>query len=234
MSLTIPPPDPYAIPLLGVYADRTNRLRMQFAEDIDSYSLELGSSTLVHEDGGQVPSHVVFEAVPGSPSEVFAYYDGDLRAGQHAISYSGLLGLTGDYASGTVAFYSLPRSAPRISPYDQRLKIDLGLSTTVGGDVALLVGDSFLRQQAERLLTWSKGELLADPAFGVPWRFQGPASTRALTEYRDVAERKLKGLPGVLSAGVRLEQTSDMLRVSARIKTDQTELELSVQRLLGR
>lgn len=224
-----------AITVLEVYADRSNRLLLRFSADLDPYGLELGTGVLTAADSGSVPSLVSYDAVSGLPDELYATFDGPLRQVGHVLAYGGLAGILGDVAAGVTATFSgLGRSGPRRFPYDQRLRIDLDFNATLGGDLSLLVGDSLVKEQVYRLLAWREGELLADPSFGVPFRFQGPASSRRLLEYKAAAERKIRALPGVTRASVRLEQTDDVLKVFAAVQTSQTELEVAVQRQLGR
>lgn len=223
-----------AIIALEVYADRSNRVLMRFDADLDPYGLELGTCVLVAADGGKVPTLVAYEAVSGQPDEATATFDGPFRPVSYVLTYGSLAGILGDVAAGSISFVGLDRSAPRRYPYDQRLKIDLGFGSTLGGDLPLLVGDSFLKEQVRRMLAWRAGELLADINFGVPFSFQGSASARRLREFQSTAERKMLALPGVTKSSVRLEQTDDVLKVFATVQTSQTELEVAVQRQLGR
>jgi hypothetical protein len=219
--------------LLSAYADRSNRVLMVFDNPLDDGTFEIGTASLVATDNGIVPVFVHYEEVPGYTSQVYAIFAGQFRDTTYTMTYGALLGLNGAVVSGTVTFSGLP-VAQGTQPRDKRLKVDLNFDVTTGGDIALLVGDDFLREQALRILSWTAGELATDPQFGVPYRFQGPANPALLVEYRRLAEKQLRRLPGVVAAKVGLTQTNDMIQIEAALQTNQTSLTVEAQRTLGR
>lgn len=223
-----------ATALVSCRPDRTNSLLLVFSDDLDSASFELVAGSLVAADGGEAPGISSWVAVAGHPEQVRVLCDGAFRPAGYTLSWSSLLDWTGAALSGSSSFAGLEPSSPRRFPYDRQLKIDLDFAASVGGDVGILVGDSWLKEQAIRLHTWQRGELLADPEFGVPWTPQGPVTGRMLAEFRRASERKLKLLPGVRAAKTTLIVQGDVLHVRCEIRTSQTELEVTVQRLLGR
>lgn len=220
--------------LIAAYADRTNRVLLAFDVDLDVDVLDVGAGVLTAADGGDVPALLIYETVPGDPSQVRAVLDGRLRRVSYSLAYSGLYAAGGSHVTGTATFLGILPSGPRLSGYDRRLKIDLGLGATAGGDLALLTGDELIREQALRVLTWEQGELLAEPGFGRPFRAAGLLNTRRLAEYKRTGEASLRGIPGVLQAELSLSVGQDVFRATARLKTSQSEIEVSAERLQGR
>lgn len=222
-----------AVNLLSAQADRSNRVLMVFDGALDDGTFELGTASLVAADNGVVPVFVHYEEVAGYTTRAYALWSGQFRDTTYTMTYGGLLGLDSSVVSGTTTFTGLT-VAQGTQPIDRRLKVDLNFDVTTGGDIALLVGDDFLREQALRILSWTAGELATDPQFGVPYRFQGPANPAALVEYRRLAEKQLRRLPGVVAAKVGLTQTNDQIQIEAALQTDQTSLTVQAQRTLGR
>lgn len=217
-----------------VWADRTNRILLTFTVPIDAAALELGEGTLNAADKGPAPALLAFEAVAGEPLQLRAVFDGRFRPVSYTFAFS-VYDAVGSPIVSSVSFVGIERSAARILPADRRLKVDLDLGATVGGDGALLAGDNWIREQVARVLSWRRGELLSSPTFGRPFRDKGPLRPRELADLKRDAERIVGALPGVVAARVLLEQRAgDQLAISARVQTSQSSLDVSVERLRGK
>ena len=219
--------------LSSIKAERTNRALLVFSGALDPESFDGASGSLVAADAGAVPALLGFEAVDGHPEQALAAFSLDFREVALTFSWSGLADAAGDpteTTSGT--FAGMAASGPRLTVYDQRLDIDLGLDVTPGGDMALQVGDNYLTEQAIRECTWQQGALLEDRAVGVPFSKDTLVVTRKLNEYRVAAERRLSSLRGVRGVKVLLKSdASGVLRQQIRLQTDQTMLDVSSARL---
>ena len=225
-----------AVVLLTSRPDRTNRLLLTFSGDLDSDTFEVGTGSLVAADAGLVPGFVGYYAVALHPEQLWAVFDGAFRHIGLVLTYAGMLDAVGDPVAGAAGFTGMEPSSPVRFAYDRRLKIDLATSATAGGDLGLLMGDSLVREQVIRLHSWHPGELMADKSFGVAPEPQALLTTRNLTEYRRQSERATQQLPGVQAAStsVILDAGNEVLRTRIAVKTDQTQLEVTTERLLGR
>lgn len=218
-------------------ADRTNRLLLIFSSPPDQVSVELAGCAVVSVDGTHSPEVIRCETVDGSPLAVHVLLQEDLRALPYVATVTGLVDWLGASLAGSAGFQGVEPGGARRNPWDQRLRIDLDFGVMVGGDLALLSGDDWTKEQAIRWIAWLKGELTTDPGWGFAVPFQGPLGTAAIVDMQRRLERGLRALPGTLGASVTVSvQGGDTVLIRAQIRTDQSDVpvELALQRQLGR
>jgi hypothetical protein len=226
-----------ATTLTSIRAEKTNVALLTFSDDLDAVSIEGASGTLVAGDGGSVPTLLRFAAVDGQPTQVRALFSTTFRAVALTFTFTGLVDWAGAAVSSHGHFTGITPSSPRRLPVDQRLRIDFALEATPGGDVALLCGDAWMKEQAIRWVAWQKGTLQADPSWGFPVPLKGPLGASSVTDARRRLERGLAALPGVLACKASLAvKAGQQANMEIQLRTDQSPdgVELSYQRQLGR